>query len=99
MSSPLLQLWGWNEPSGAILRVLQLALPPVMVILVDDLDDVSHSEPNACFLARNEFIFGWVIFKLRPYVDLKRDGDDQGCKNLTYNAENLMDQRTDRFRI
>lgn len=73
MNSPLLQLWGWNEPSCAVLCVLQLALPPVMVILVDDLDDVSHSEPNACFFAGNELIFGWVILKLCPHIDLKKE--------------------------
>lgn len=43
-----------------------------MVILVDDLDDVSHSEANACFFAGDEVVFGWIILKLRPDIDLKR---------------------------
>lgn len=49
-----------------------------MVILVDDLDDVSHSETNACFFARDELIFGWVVLKLSPHIDLKGERDDQG---------------------
>lgn len=68
--SPLLQLWRWDEACCAIFCVLQLALPPVVVILGDNLDDVTHPKANAGLLAGDELIFGGVIFKLSPYVDL-----------------------------
>lgn len=70
-SLPLLQLWWWNEACGPVLGVLQLSLPPVVVVLGDDLNDVAHSEANACLLTGNEVIFGWVILKLGTNVDLE----------------------------
>lgn len=71
--SPLLQLWRRDEACRAIFCVLQLALPPVVVILGDDLDDVAHPEADAGLLAGDEFVFGGVIFKLSPHVDLWRE--------------------------
>lgn len=41
-----------------------------MVILGDDLDDVAYPEANSSLLAGDELIFGGVIFKLGPHVDL-----------------------------
>lgn len=41
-----------------------------MVILGDDLDDVAYPEANSSLLAGDELVFGGVIFKLSPHVDL-----------------------------
>lgn len=41
-----------------------------MVVFGDDLDDVAHAEANPGLLAGNELVFGGVVFKLSPHVDL-----------------------------
>lgn len=42
-----------------------------MVVLGDDLNNVPHSEANACLLTGNEVIFGWVVLKLGTNVNLE----------------------------
>ena len=69
---PLLQLRRGNESGGGVLGVLQLALPPVVVVLGDDLDDVAHAEANARLLARDEVVLGGVVLKLGTHVDLRK---------------------------
>lgn len=46
-----------------------------MVILGDDLDDVTHPEANARLLAGDEFVFGGVILKLSPHIDLSKSAE------------------------
>ena len=72
--SPLLQLWGGDKACGAVLGVLQLALPPVVVVLGDDLNDVTHPEANARLLARDEVVFRRVVLKLSTHVNLEGKG-------------------------
>lgn len=87
--SPLLQLWWRDEACRAIFCVLQFALPPVMIVLGDDLDNVTHPEANSSFLAWDEFIFGGVILKLSPYVDLgwKVQRLDEGFRNRQWHVD------------
>ena len=68
--SPLLQLRRGDESRSAVLGVLQLSLPPVVVILGDDLNDVAHPEANASLLARDEVVLGRVVLELSTDVDL-----------------------------
>lgn len=71
---PLLEFrWG-NESRSAILGVFQFALPPVMVIFVDNLDYVTHSEANPCLFTGDEVILHRVILELCSYIDLRRRG-------------------------
>ena len=51
---------------------LHAALPPVGVLLVDDLDDVIRLELQPCLLARDEVVLGGVIVELRPHVHLNK---------------------------
>ena len=70
---PLLQLRRGNESGGGVLGVLQLALPPVVVVLGDDLDDVAHAEAHPRLLAGDELVPGGVVLELSPDVDLHRN--------------------------
>jgi len=49
---------------------LHAALPPVGVLLVDDLDDVACLELQPRLLARDEVVLGGVVVELRPHVHL-----------------------------
>lgn len=73
---PLLQLRRGDEARRAVLCVLQLALPPVVVVLGDDLDDVTHPEAYARLLTRDEVVFRRVVLELSAYVNLR--GRDSG---------------------
>lgn len=67
---PFLELRGWDE-SGKVSGVtLHSALPPVGILLVDDLNDVTCLKFKAGFFARDEVVFGWVVVKLGPHVHL-----------------------------
>lgn len=46
-------------------------LPPVKVLLVENLQNVSTAEAKACFLAGNQVIMGWVIIEVTLYKGLK----------------------------
>lgn len=48
-----------------------MALPPVGILLVDDLDDVTGLELQARLFARDEVILGGVVVELRPHVHLQ----------------------------
>lgn len=41
-----------------------------MVVLRDDLNDITDLESNARLLTWNEVVFCWVILKLSTYVNL-----------------------------
>jgi len=73
--SPLLQLGRGHEARRAVLGVLQLALPPVVVVLGDDLDDVTHLEADAGLLAWDEVVFRRVVLELSADVDLEGGRD------------------------
>lgn len=68
---PFLKLRGRNETRSAVFGVFQFALPPIVIVLADDLDDVTHAEPDASLLAGNEVVLGGVIFKLCSHIDLR----------------------------
>lgn len=52
-----------------------------MVIFVDNLDYVTHSEANPGFFTGDEVILYRVILELCPYVDLRRDINNRGQKS------------------
>lgn len=82
-NSPLLKLRRGNESSCTILHVLQLALPPVVVIFTDDLDYVSNPEANTRFFTWDEVIFGGIILKLCTYENLRTKVDILTVRLLT----------------
>lgn len=43
-----------------------------MIIFANDLDNITNSESDASFFARNEVILCWIIFKLCSYIDLQK---------------------------
>lgn len=47
-------------------------LPPVGVILVDDLEEVSGNELQPGFLTWNEVVRGWVIVKVGLHKHLRK---------------------------
>lgn len=67
---PFLEFRGRNETCSSIFGVFQFTLPPIVIILTNNLDDVTNSESNASFFAGDEVILGWIIFKLCSYIDL-----------------------------
>lgn len=67
---PFLKFWRRNETRSSIFGVFQFTLPPIVIILTDNLDNVTNSESNASFFAGDEVILGWIIFKLCSYIDL-----------------------------
>ena len=67
---PLLQLRRGDESRRGVLGVLQLSLPPVVVVLGDDLNDVPDAEGDARLLARDEVVFGRVVLELSANVNL-----------------------------
>ena len=67
---PFLQLRGGNQPGEVGGAALHSALPPVGILLVDDLDDVTGLELQARLFARDEVILGGVIVELSPHVHL-----------------------------
>lgn len=73
---PLLELWGRDEPRRLGAGALHAALPPVAVILVDDLNHVAGLELQPRFLAGDQAVFFGVIVKLRPHEHLE---ERKGC--------------------
>lgn len=47
-------------------------LPPVEVLLVKDLQNVSTAEAKPCLLTGNQVIMRWVVVKVTLYKGLKR---------------------------
>lgn len=45
-------------------------LPPVKVLLVENLQNVSTAEAKPCFLAGYQVIMGWVVVKVTLYKGL-----------------------------
>lgn len=68
---PFLQLRGGDQPGEVGSAALHSALPPVGILLVDDLDDVTGLELQARLFARDEVILGGVVVELRPHVHLQ----------------------------
>lgn len=67
---PFLKFWGGDDSSKVGSRDVHLALPPVWIMLVDDLNDVARFELQPCFFAWDEVILGRVVVKLSPHVRL-----------------------------
>lgn len=70
---PFLELWG-RDQAGKVGRVIpHSALPPVGILLVDDLNDVACLKFEAGLLAGDEVVHVGVIVKLGPHVHLWAD--------------------------
>lgn len=65
-----MELGGGNEAGKVDGAALHSALPPVGVLLVDDVDDVSGLELEAGLFARDEVVLGRVVIELSPHVRL-----------------------------
>ncbi len=92
-NSPLLKFrWG-NQSCCAVLCVFQLALPPVMVIFVDNLDYVTHPEANPCLFTGDEVILHRIILELCPHIDLRKDNQSKSEK--PYSGTDTAQERTD----
>lgn len=68
---PFLELWGRYQSSEISRAALHSALPPIRILLVDDLYDVTGLKLEASFFAWDEVILGRVIVKLGPCIHLK----------------------------
>lgn len=70
-SLPFLELWRRYESSKVSSTALHSALPPVWILLVDDLNDVPSLKLQTCLFAWDEVICGRVIIELSPHVHLE----------------------------
>lgn len=69
--SPLLELFGGDEPGPQVAVSHTLGLPPRGVVLGHDLQDVSPLEGKSCFLARCRFVFQRDVVKQGSHVHLQ----------------------------
>lgn len=68
---PLLEFWRGYQSGEVDGAALHSALPPVWVLLVDDVDDVARLELQTGLFARNEVVRGRVVVELSPHVHLQ----------------------------
>lgn len=61
--SPLLELFGWDESGPQVAVSHALGLPPRVVVLGHDLQDVSPLEGKSRFLARRRLVFQRDVVK------------------------------------
>lgn len=63
----------WNESSQGlvVLGSVSVGLPPVGVVLADDMQDVTLLKGQSKLPARQEGVIRWVIVKVSPDVDLR----------------------------
>ena len=64
-----LQLWRGDEPCGAGGGDLP-GLPPVVVVLGDDLEDVARGEGDAGLRARDQLVVARLVVELRAHEDV-----------------------------
>ena len=78
-----LKLWAWNQPGCPGCCHLP-GLPPVVVVLADDLQDVAGVEGDTRLGAGDEVVIKRVVLELRPdeYVAGRR-GRAVGGNDLT----------------
>lgn len=67
---PFLELWGGDESGKVSSTALHSALPPVGILLVDDLNDVTGLKLEAGFFTWDDVILGRVVVKLGPHIHL-----------------------------
>lgn len=68
---PFLKFWGRYEPGEVFAWIVHPALPPVRILLGDDLDDVTGFEFKAGLFAWDELVLGRVVVELSPHVHLE----------------------------
>lgn len=63
----------WNESSQGLVVLVSVpvGLPPVGVILADDVEDVTFLEGQSQLTTRHEGVIGGVVVKVSPYVHLR----------------------------
>ena len=86
---PFLKLWWWNKTRWRVWNIGHSRLPPVVVVLADDLQDVSCTEPDTSLLARDQIVRAWIIFELSFHINLfKKDSTLISCtKSMGANPE------------
>ncbi len=68
---PFLKFWRREESCEVCGGVVHLSLPPVWILLINNLNDVTRLEFQAGFFARDKFIFDRVIVKLCSHIRLQ----------------------------
>lgn len=65
----------WNESSQGLVVLVSIpvGLPPVGVVLTDDMQDVSLLKRQSKLPAWQEGIIRWFIVKVSPNVDLRTE--------------------------
>ena len=88
--SPFLQLRGGDQACWLLGRAFHPPLPPVTVILVDDLDDVPCDELQSRLLARDQVVLSGIIVKLRTHEHLKKQARGAALvESLAVNKQGL----------
>lgn len=60
------------EASEGFLILISVRLPPVWVVLTDDVEDVSLTKGQSQFSARHVWVVGWVVGKVCLHMHLER---------------------------
>ncbi len=70
----------WNESSQRLIVLISVpvGLPPVGVVLADDMQDVSLLEGEAELPTRHEGVVRGVVVKVSPYMHLRAGEPRQG---------------------
>jgi len=69
--APLLQFWGGDETRGfAGACTPSPCLPPVVVVLADDMEDVPDLERDARLCTRDQVVVFWVVAEKCSHCDL-----------------------------
>ena len=83
-----LELRAGYEPRGAGGRNLS-GLPPVVIILADNLEDVPSVEGDPGLGARDQVVIHGVVLELGPHEDVaRRRGRPVGGNNLKWRGGN-----------
>lgn len=67
--TPFLKLGRGDETRGAS-RVILPRLPPMMIVLADDLQNVAGLEGDPSLRARYQFVLQWIVVELRSNENL-----------------------------
>ena len=68
-NAPFLKFGRWDKTRGTS-RVILPRLPPMMIILADDLQNVTGSKSDSSLCAGYQFIFQWIVVELRSNENL-----------------------------
>lgn len=68
---PLEQLRGWNDSGRFVISLApQPCLPPVVIVLARDLQNVADVESDSGGRTRYQLVSGWIVVELRSHKNL-----------------------------